>query len=297
MVVVGGDGTLRAAAQRLIELYRDAIPPVLPVPMGTANLIGQYLGIERGLLKIGMEGVRRLAHSLSAHETVRRLPRLRLGPANLSPRFVARRLVRRLLPPASQVAREEAKRAVQSLACLELRQIDLGVANGKLFLLMAGVGFDAHIVHVLDQRRRGPIGLLSYALPAASAVAQYGFPPLLVKVDGSRVFGPHPAVVMIANLPQYGTGFPIIPGARGDDGLLDVLCLPCNSRARLLELFALTAEQRHLAVDGALRATGTHIEVLSEAAVPVQIDGDPGGRLPLLATVHPRKLTLVRPAP
>lgn len=296
IVVVGGDGTLRGAVQRMLELYGADVPPMLPVPMGTANLIGQYLGMDRGLLSIGVEGVRALAHSFSAHEAVRRLPRLRLGSMRLRPRLAARRMLRRLLPPAAQVVREAADRALRALERLEIHRIDAGIANGRLFLLMAGIGFDAHIIHALDERRGGPIGLLSYALPAASAVARYGFPPLRVDVDGGRVFGPRQGVVMIANLPQYGTGFPIVPGARGDDGLLDVLCLPCASRARLIELFALATEQRHMDVPGAVRATGRSIHVTSEVAIPVQIDGDPGGTLPLTATLHAQQVPLVRPA-
>lgn len=296
VIVVGGDGTLRAAVQRLLELFGADVPPILPVPMGTANLIGQYLGIERGLLSLGVEGARKLAHSLSAQEAVRRLPRLRLGSTRLRPRLAARRILRRLLPPAAQVAREAADRVLRALARFEVHRIDAGTANGRLFLLMAGIGFDAHIIHALDERRSGPIGLLSYALPAASAVARYGFPPLRVDVDGERIFGPRQGVVMIANLPQYGTGFPIVPGARGDDGLLDVLCLPCASRAGLIELFALAAQQRHLNVPGAARTTGRSIHVTSAVAIPVQIDGDPGGTLPLAATLHAHQVPLVRPA-
>lgn len=298
VVVVGGDGTLRAAVERLLEQFSvGELPPVLPVPMGTANLIGQYLGLQHGLLAIGMQSVRSLAHTFAPHQAIRRLPRLRLGPTRLSPKHAARRMLRHLLPPAAEVARAEAGRAVAALDRGEVHPIDVGLANGRLFLLMAGIGFDAHVVHALDERRRGPIGLLSYALPAASAVARYGFPPIRVDVDGRRVFGPKPGVVMVANLPQYGTGFPLVPGARGDDGMLDVLCLPCGSRAKLGKLLALAADQRHLSVSGAVRAAGRVISVTSSAAVPVQIDGDPGGALPLRVTLHERQVPLIRPVP
>jgi diacylglycerol kinase family enzyme len=295
VVVVGGDGTLRAGVERLIALFGGDLPPVLPVPMGTANLIGQYLGLERGLLLMGLEGVQALAHAFSPDRIVRRLPRLRLGPLHLHPKRSARRVLRRLLPPAAQVARDAADRVVRALDRAEIHKIDLALANDRLFLLMAGVGFDAHVVHVLDERRSGPIGLLSYVLPAASAVARYGFPPVRVDVDGKRAFGPKPGVVMVANLPQYGTGFPLVPGARGDDGLLDILCLPCSSRAKLGQLLALAADGRHLEVTGAVHATGRRVDVISESAVPVQIDGDPGGRLPLHVRLHEHQLPLIKP--
>ena len=43
-VVIGGDGTLRAVAERLYHSFDDP-PPLLLVPMGTANLIGKHLAL------------------------------------------------------------------------------------------------------------------------------------------------------------------------------------------------------------------------------------------------------------
>ena len=45
IVAIGGDGTLRAVAGRFLDAL-DTMPPLLPVPMGTANLMGRYLGID-----------------------------------------------------------------------------------------------------------------------------------------------------------------------------------------------------------------------------------------------------------
>jgi diacylglycerol kinase (ATP) len=45
IVAIGGDGTLRAVAGRFLDAL-DTLPPLLPVPMGTANLMGRHLGID-----------------------------------------------------------------------------------------------------------------------------------------------------------------------------------------------------------------------------------------------------------
>lgn len=42
VVIVGGDGTIRSAIERLMQLL-GTIPPILPISMGTANLLSQYL--------------------------------------------------------------------------------------------------------------------------------------------------------------------------------------------------------------------------------------------------------------
>ena len=268
MVVIGGDGTLRVAVQRMLALYGPQAPPVLPVPMGTSNLIAQFLGMHRTLLDIGLEGVRALAEATPA--------------------------LRSMFPSRRAIALDVARRVLSSLERAEILRIDAGLANQQLFLIMTGVGFDAHIVHELARRRSGPVGLASYAFPAASAMARYRFPVVRVEVDGRRVFE-RQGVVMIANLPQYGTGFPIVPDARPDDRKLDVLCLPCDSRMRLVELLALAADGRHVNVDGAFRTKAQAVRVTAAHEVPVQIDGDPGGSLPLDVTLSPHQISLFRP--
>jgi diacylglycerol kinase (ATP) len=43
-VAIGGDGTVRGVARRLYHIFGGATPPLLVVPMGTANLLGRHLG-------------------------------------------------------------------------------------------------------------------------------------------------------------------------------------------------------------------------------------------------------------
>ncbi len=47
MIVIGGDGTLRAVVERLKHLHPDApLPPVLVIGLGTANLMQRHLGLR-----------------------------------------------------------------------------------------------------------------------------------------------------------------------------------------------------------------------------------------------------------
>lgn len=295
LIVVGGDGTLRAAVERFLELLPGPamLPPVLPVPMGTANLVGQYLGRPRTLFELGLENVRSLA-SEGVRAGLRRMDDASLpaGWERLGERIhrAGNAVADGLEASATDRAAKIGKEVVQTLRDGIVRRLDVGLADGKVFLLMAGIGFDAHVVHALDRRRSGSIGLWSYVLPALSAITRYRFPSIEVRVDGARRFGPEPAVVMIANLPQYGTGFPIIPDARGDDGLLDVVCLPCRSQAQLAKIFSLATVGQHLTVPGPNKLRGRVIELRSDEEVPVQVDGDPAAHLPLRCEVGPRQI-------
>ena len=293
-VVIGGDGTLRAAVARLLSEFGDSIPPILPVPMGTANLMGQYLGTPRPLGQIAAEGALQTVKAVYANPE--RLVGRSLGPGAYRR---ARRTLAKIAPLTASSARRTSAAVVSRLSSGVARRLDIGEADGQPFLLMAGIGFDAHVVHALDRRRRespGPVGLLSYALPALSAITQHVFPRLTVRVDGRRVWGPEQGLVMVANVPQYGTGFPIVPEARADDGLLDVLCLPCRDRPSLARLFAEAATGSHTRLTGTASATGTTIEVSGAPdgpKVPVQVDGDPGGTLPITLRACPAAVPFV----
>jgi YegS/Rv2252/BmrU family lipid kinase len=251
-IVVGGDGTLRGVAHHLfLEGHNGATgpanvapfqgPPLLIVPLGTANLMGRHLGIRWNKTTL-----------------------------------------------VAQVAAVLARNNVVSL--------DTGVVNGKLFLLMAGVGFDARVVHELDRLRRGPIRIANYITPTLLALANYDYPPLEVVVDGRTVAQGEPAVAFVGNLPEYGTGFPILPHARGDDGVLDVCVLPCRSRVDLVRLFVLAALGEHVNADGVVYVKGRHVRITSQGEeAPVQVDGDPAGHTPASIDLLPIRLPFIVP--
>jgi len=46
VITIGGDGTLRGVIDRL--LASNVLLPLLPIPLGTANMMGKYLGIRFG---------------------------------------------------------------------------------------------------------------------------------------------------------------------------------------------------------------------------------------------------------
>ena len=95
--------------------------------------------------------------------------------------------------PGSQVAGRNARRAGQSSDRRgRVLLLDAGRVNGKLFLLMVGVGYDAAVVHELHRVRKGPIGYANYVLPAAMALTEYRFPRLRVTVDSAQVFDEPP---------------------------------------------------------------------------------------------------------
>jgi diacylglycerol kinase (ATP) len=241
VVVIGGDGTLRNVAERLLDAFGpSAIPPVLVVPLGTANLMARHL----------------------------------------------------------HIGWRDASASAAIVAAIKQRKIvliDASRANGQLFLLTVGAGMDGRIIHELDRIRSGPIDLTSYALPVALAMQKYAFQPITVTVDDHSIFGPAPGMAFIANAPEYGLGFPVIPEAKTDDGLLDVCVLPCRDRGQMLSLLLSAAAGEHMNVEGARYEKGVRIGVTAEKPVPVQVDGEAGGFTPLDVELLPVRVPFIVP--
>ncbi len=97
------------------------------------------------------------------------------------------------------------------------------------------------------------------------------------------------------NLPCYGGGLQIAPQANATDGLLDVCTFRYGGLWHGLYYTAavLTGTHRWL-TDFASRQSGS-FEVASDGKAPYQLDGDPGGYLPVKIAVVPNRLTLVVP--
>lgn len=175
-------------------------------------------------------------------------------------------------------------------------RVDAGEANGRLFSLMVGCGFDAEVVRRVHENRTGHINLGTYGKPILKSIRGYDFPEIRIQWDESVEAMPVETRWLLAfNLPCYGGGLQIAPNANGSDGLLDVCCL---RRGRfwpgIMYAAAVIARRHHRLADySGCRAR--RLRLTSDGEVPYQLDGDPGGVLPLDIRVLPGRMTLVVP--
>jgi diacylglycerol kinase (ATP) len=192
-------------------------------------------------------------------------------------------------------AHQMPQQVVEAVRRRRIVELDAATTRDGIFLLMAGVGFDAHVVHELNRVRSGPISLATYVLPMLRAVFQYDFPKITVGVDGNVIFNDAPAIAMVGNVAEYGTGFPMLPHACSTDGLLDVCIMPCSSRRDLLRLALAAAAGEHLREEGVVYIKGRHVRVDSPVPVAVQVDGEAAGTTPVEMDLLPWKIPFIVP--
>jgi diacylglycerol kinase (ATP) len=152
----------------------------------------------------------------------------------------------------------------------EVRTIEMGTANGEPFLLMAGVGFDGHVIGALNATLKSRLGKFAYGLPVMGALVRPST-PLTVEIEGIA----HAADwAIITNARCYGGAFVVSEHAGLErPGLVAVLIEAANRRELVLTLLALARGQlgarRNVRVIACKGAT-----IRADRPVPVQIDGD-----------------------
>ena len=192
-----------------------------------------------------------------------------------------------------------------------VRTFDAGLARfgntERLFLVMVSCGFDAHVVNGVHSRReeryqqghaRGAhISYFSYTKPILTSLLRYKFPKMTVEcLDESNKVIPDMRWAFVFNINRYGWGLPLAPFAKENDGKLDHTLFRGGTvfhgvaYTALAQCFSL-----HRLLPTARLGQCTRYRFTSDEPVPFQLDGDPGGELPLEIEIVPNRFTFLVP--
>jgi YegS/Rv2252/BmrU family lipid kinase len=184
--------------------------------------------------------------------------------------------------------------AMRQLLRGDRRRIDLGRANGRYFLLMAGIGLDGRVIERVGARSKRLLGSMSYLAAGVPAAVRTSPWDARLRIDERDLNGSLYWMV-VGNTRSYGGFRDITRHAVIDDGLLDVAMMHHGG------VF-------HLLVDGARLIAGRHERspnvdyvqarrvAVETPGIPVQVDGERHGETPLLCEVAPRALTVIVPS-
>ncbi len=184
--------------------------------------------------------------------------------------------------------------AIHHAMSAEPRRIDVGELGDRLFVNVAGVGFDAHVARRFAEsgRRRG---LLTYVTTTASALMTYQPARYTITTSESAV-DVRAILVTAANSAEFGNGACIAPGARVDDGWLDLVVMEERGPFGRLK----TVSNLPRLFNGTVgKAPGCSIRRLQQATIEsdrpmtYHVDGEPiDGGTRLRLRVHPGALNV-----
>jgi diacylglycerol kinase (ATP) len=192
----------------------------------------------------------------------------------------------------------DVRRVLDTLQHGVVEPYDVGVCGNKKFILLVGAGFDGDVVQRLHAIRSGNITHLTWTRPLIEGFLKHRFPEVCVEVDERAVFCGR-GMVWVGNIPRYSLGMRVLERAKTDDGLLDVRIIPCQSRWRLLRTGLGILLRRPIRGEGVQyhQCRTARVRAPDGQPVPVQIDGDHGGTLPIECSILPAAVNFLRPKP
>ncbi len=190
-------------------------------------------------------------------------------------------------------------RAAAALATAVPREIAAGRlrrpdGSTRLFLMMAGAGFDARIIHGGDLRLKDRIGKLAYW---GGALGQLGarLEEFEVLVNGTTR---RCSFVLVTRVRNYGGDFDLARGASLFSDTFEVLLFEGRSVIRYPFYFLAIVAGLSGRMKGLAAARATRVEVRpceGEAAVHVQVDGEYAGLIPASFEIVPAAIRLLVP--
>jgi len=172
-----------------------------------------------------------------------------------------------------------------------VKRRDLGrLADDRLFASFVGAGFDGQCTKALAERK-GSMKMRQYVPIMWRAVQESDFRTLKVSAGDAEHTGVSYALVAVT--PCYGGPLALTAEAIPDDGLFDVLTIHRPIRPlRLLMLLArgFTRRMRGSSAARFDRCTRVEVSAAETEQVPIQVDGDFAGYLPVSCEILPGAL-------
>jgi diacylglycerol kinase (ATP) len=177
------------------------------------------------------------------------------------------------------------------------REVDLPLANTRHFVQLAGIGFDAQAVSLVNREDKKALGPLSYLLAASRVLSsEIRVPGVLLESScGRSTTG---RFALIGNGRYYGGRLPLFKSARLDDGLLDVVVFKRLSHFDLLRYFRGVVFAEHDTFTDVEYFQTPSVRVSSaveNARVPFEADGELAGEAPVEFRLHERRLRVFTP--
>ncbi|MEM8531349.1 MAG: diacylglycerol kinase family protein [Chloroflexota bacterium] len=188
----------------------------------------------------------------------------------------------------------QTRAAAEAILYGQVRQVDLGRANDRYFLLMAGVGFDAAVTAEVGSKEKRLLGVFAYAFRAIQLAWRFQGVRTHVIVDGKPIHG-RILMVVVGNSRLYGGFVKLTVRATINDGLLDVCVIKGKTlRGAPSRILSIITRRYHLDSEVEYHRA-QNVEIRSSKPLPVQVDGDYIGHTPMSFEAIPSALRAIMP--
>lgn len=155
------------------------------------------------------------------------------------------------------------------------RSIDLARANGKYFINISSIGFDADVVYNAQKFKRLPYipGSMAYLFSLIYTIFKNKISEVKVTIDDQEI-SLKILLAAVANGRFYGGGMLPAPAAALDDGLLDICLVREVNRLKILTLFPKYMKGEHGEIEYVSFKRAKKIKIESKETIALNIDGE-----------------------
>lgn len=172
------------------------------------------------------------------------------------------------------------------------RPIDIGKANDRHFINIAGGGSLTQLTYEVPSRLKTLIGQLAYYMKGIEKMASLSPTNLTIRAEGYDVLEGEFMLFLIANSNSVGGFEKLAPDARIDDGLLDVIAVKKCNLAEFIRLVSMALRGDHFNDPHVVYLKTRRMEVTSPDHVLLNLDGELGGELPGVFEILPQHLQI-----
>jgi YegS/Rv2252/BmrU family lipid kinase len=199
--------------------------------------------------------------------------------------------------PASAIA-ALGRGATRRIDAARVRYRDRGGARRTAYSLnVTSFGLSGLTVELVTRAPHFLGGSFAFLLGALASILRYRCRNVRIRADGAEVYEGKVVLAAAANGRYFGGGMHIAPGARPDDGLLDLVIVRELPKASLVANLPGLYRGTHLAhpAVSVVRARRIEAHPASPDSPPVwiDVDGEGLGTLPIEIELLPRAVTLV----
>lgn len=173
-------------------------------------------------------------------------------------------------------------------------RIDVGEANGEVFLIMAGFGLDTTIMDSTERESKDRLGPMAYVLTALSHLDDEPVDATIV-IDDDQPIELSVATCLVGNMGKVLGALDVFPDAAWDDGSLDALAISAQGVidwvAAASDTLSSEEETEHVS-----RWTADRVLIEFGNPQPYEMDGEPRPPVARLdIRTRPRALSVRRP--
>ncbi|NJD03442.1 MAG: diacylglycerol kinase family lipid kinase [Ruminiclostridium sp.] len=174
--------------------------------------------------------------------------------------------------------------------------IDIARVNGRYFINIASLGFDAQVAHTTQHFKKLPLitGKMAYILGIFTTILQRKTNMLEIGIDGGFIEA-DALLIAIGNGRYYGGGMMPVPEAEITDGMFDICLVDNISRMKILRLFPLYMKGQHGKISDVHFYKGKRVEIKSASPIAMNSDGEISIVNEAIFEILPKALSFIFP--